>query len=152
MVVNCHVFDVASPPVDAAIVAVYPVPLASRQAGVNVPIVFDALYEIVPFTDPPSTHRSSSVDAGEVVATAVTFRLKVCELKIFTMSPVPVKVAETTEFTGTSAAPAAGITVTSAPIGGAAVPVPDSDSVVGEVAALLVIVRDPVSVPTPVGV
>jgi len=34
----------------------------------------------------------------------------------------------------------------------AAVPVPDSDRVVGEVAALLVSTRDPVSVPVPVGV
>jgi len=34
----------------------------------------------------------------------------------------------------------------------AAVPVPDSDRVVGEVDALLVIVRDPVSAPAAVGV
>jgi hypothetical protein len=55
---------------------------------------------------------------GAAVAGPFTLRVKVCSLKIVTISPVPVRVAETTEFTGTSVAPSAGIVVTFASDGG----------------------------------
>jgi hypothetical protein len=64
------------------------------------------------------------------VAGPFTFTLNVCALKHITISPVPVSVAVTTEFTGTAAAPSVGTTATSAPFGGVALTtVTDTDAV-----------------------
>jgi len=95
------------------------VAFVSGQAGVNVPVVRDSLYEIAPFTTPFSTHPFCG-DANEVVAVArpLTIRRKVCSLKIDRMLPASVRVAETTEFTGTSIAPSTGIVVTFVSTGG----------------------------------